>query len=291
MLNIVLPIAGRGSRFARAGYHLPKPLIPVNGQPMIELVTENVRPHQPHRLIYLCLQEHLDQTNMRSVLQRVSPGCRIVPVCQVTEGAACTVLLARDYINNDEPLMLANSDQYVDIDINDYLAEMERQHADGLIMTFLSDHPKWSYVRFDPQGKVTEVVEKQVISNDATVGIYNFRQGADFVRAAEQMIARDLRVKGEFYVAPTYNQLIGEGKRLVAYNVGREGAGMYGLGTPVDLQCFLKSQTHPCSRPTDSAYSGVTMRRARLTHVPPGYECSNYSSSTGTPEPHRCLLR
>jgi dTDP-glucose pyrophosphorylase len=240
MLNIVLPIAGRGSRFARAGYPLPKPLIPVNGQPMIELVTENVRPRQPHQFIYICLQEHLDQTDMRSVLQRVSPGCQIVPVRQVTEGAACTVLLARDYINNDEPLMLANSDQYVDLDINDYLAEMERQHADGLIMTFWSDHPKWSYVRFDPKGKVTEVVEKKVVSNEATVGIYNFRQGADFVRAADQMIARDLRVNGEFYVAPTYNQLISEGHHLAVSNVGREGAGMHGLGTPEDLNAFLQ---------------------------------------------------
>ena len=224
-----------------AGYTLPKPLIPVNGRPMIEVVTENVRPRQPHRFIYLCLQEHLDQTDMRSILKRVSPGCRIVPVHQVTEGAACTVLLARDYINNEEPLMLANSDQYVDIDINDYLAEMERQQADGLIMTFWSDHPKWSYVRFDLQRLVTEVVEKQVVSNEATVGIYNFRHGADFVRAAEQMIARNLRVNSEFYVAPAYNQLIAVGQRFATYDIGREGTGMHGLGLPADLESFCST--------------------------------------------------
>jgi NDP-sugar pyrophosphorylase family protein len=238
MLNIVLPIAGRGSRFAQAGYTLPKPLIPVNGRPMIEVVTANVRPSQPHRFIYLCLQEHLDQTDLRSTLQRVSPGCRIIPVRQVTEGAACTVLLARDHINNDEPLMLANSDQYVELDINDYLAAMEREVADGLIMTFWSDQPKWSYVRLDSQGRVTEVVEKQVVSNEATVGIYNFRRGADFVRAAEQMIARNLRVSGEFYVAPVYNQLIATGQRIATYDIGREGAGMHGLGLPADLENF-----------------------------------------------------
>ena len=240
MINIVLPIAGRGSRFVQAGYALPKPLIPVNGRPMIELVTENVRPNQPHQFIYLCLQEHLDETDMQSVLRRVSPGCEIVPVRQVTEGAACTVLLARDFIDNDVPLMLANSDQYVDIAIDDYLAAMESPPADGLIMTFHSDHPKWSYVRFDASGKVAEVVEKKVVSNEATVGIYNFRQGADFVRAADQMIAANLRVNGEFYVAPAYNQLIAAGRRLAVHNIGREGAGMHGLGVPADLEAFLR---------------------------------------------------
>jgi dTDP-glucose pyrophosphorylase len=241
MLNIVLPIAGRGSRFAKVGYTLPKPLIPVHGRPMIEVVTENIRPAQPHRFVYLCLQEHLDQTDMRAVLERVSPGCGIVPVRQVTEGAACTVLLARDYIDNDEPLMLANSDQYVDLDINDYLAELDHQAADGLIMTFWSDHPKWSYVRFDDAGRVTEVVEKRVVSNHATVGIYNFRRGRDFVRSADAMIAQNLRVNGEFYVAPAYNELIRGGQALAVHNIGREGAGMHGLGVPEDLDLFLRT--------------------------------------------------
>lgn len=240
MLNIVLPIAGRGSRFATAGYTLPKPLIPVHGRPMIEVVTENVRPAQPHRFIYLCLQEHLEGTEMRAVLERVSPGCVIVPVRQVTDGAACTVLLAKAYIDNDEPLMLANSDQFVDIDINTYLAEMERRRSDGLIMTFWSDHPKWSYVRFDDGHRVREVVEKRVVSNHATVGIYNFRRGAEFVRAAEAMIAANLRVNGEFYVAPAYNQLIAEGRSLAVYDIGREADGMYGLGIPEDLNLFLR---------------------------------------------------
>ena len=247
MLNIVLPIAGRGSRFATAGYTLPKPLIPVHGVPMIEWVTENVRPRRPHRFIYLCLQEHLDSTNLADVLNRIAPGCCIVPVRKVTEGAACTVLLAREWIDGDNPLMMANSDQFVDIDINDYLARQEAADVEGLIMTFWSDHPKWSYVRFGPDGAVTEVVEKQVISNEATVGIYNFAKGRDFVRAADRMIELNLRVNGEFYVAPTYNQLIREGKRLVVHNVGKEGAGMYGLGIPEDLEAFVSHYSRSLS--------------------------------------------
>jgi NDP-sugar pyrophosphorylase family protein len=239
MLNIVLPIAGRGSRFAVAGYTQPKPLIPVHGIPMIAAVVRNVRPRCAHRFIFVALAEHLEREAMRKALALSAPGCVIVPVERVTEGAACTVLLAREHINSDDPLMLANSDQWVDIDIDDYLASMERQRADALIMTMKADDPKWSFVGLNGQRLVTRVVEKEAISNEATVGIYNFRRGSDFVRAAEQMIAKNLRVNNEFYVAPVYNELIAEGARIAIYNVGREGAGMYGLGIPSDLEQFL----------------------------------------------------
>ena len=239
MLNIVLPIAGRGSRFAVAGYTQPKPLIPVHGIPMITAVVRNVRPRCAHRFIFVALAEHLERKGMREALALSAPGCVIVPVERVTEGAACTVLLAREHINSDDPLMLANSDQWVDIDIDDYLASMDRQRADALIMTMKADDPKWSFVGLNGQRLVTRVVEKQAISNEATVGIYNFRRGSDFVRAAEQMIAKNLRVNNEFYVAPVYNELIAEGTRIAIYNVGREGAGMYGLGIPSDLEQFL----------------------------------------------------
>ena len=245
MLNIVLPIAGRGSRFVAAGYELPKPLIPVHGVPMIELVVENVRPAVPHRFIFLALEEHLQQLGLRAALERAAPGCGIVPVAQVTEGAACTVLLARHLIDSDEPLMLANSDQWVDVQIDEYLTSMETPYADGLIMTMEAHDPKWSFVGLDAARWVTRVVEKEVISAEATVGIYNFRRGRDFVSAADQMIAQNLRVNGEFYVAPVYNELIARGARIAIHNVGRDGAGMYGLGTPADLERFL---TTPISR-------------------------------------------
>jgi dTDP-glucose pyrophosphorylase len=241
MLNIVLPIAGRGSRFAVAGYQQPKRLIPVHGAPMIAAVVRNVRPSGPHRFIFVALAEHLEHAGMREALEAAAPGCVIVPVSKVTEGAACTVLLAKDYINNDDALMLANSDQWVDIDINRYLDAMDEQRADGLIMTMKADDPKWSFVGLDRFNYVTKVVEKQVISDEATVGIYNFRRGRDFVRAAEHMIAKNLRVNNEFYVAPVYNELIEEGARIAIYNVGQEGAGMYGLGIPSDLDLFLRN--------------------------------------------------
>ena len=234
-------MAGRGSRFSSAGYELPKPLIPVHGHPMIRLVINNLRPRQPYRFIFLCLKEHIEKHGIGSQLKIWEPGCEIVIVDRVTEGAACTVLLAKKLINNGDSLMIANSDQWVDTDINSYLDNMDTLNLDGLIMTMWADDPKWSFVRLDGQDRVKEVVEKKVISNEATVGIYNFRRGADFVAAAEKMIEKGLRVNGEFYVAPVYNELISSGQIIGYYNIGSVGAGMYGLGIPDDLNLFINS--------------------------------------------------
>jgi len=238
MLNIVIPMAGRGSRFAVAGYPDPKPLIPIENIPMIRWIIANLRPTQAHRFIFVCLEEHLQQYGLEEKLAQWSPGCKVVPVSAVTEGAACTVLLARDFIDNDDALMIANSDQWVDVAIDDYLLAMGNAQADGWIMTMTANDPKWSFLRFDDEGNITEVVEKQVVSNEATVGIYNFAKGSDFVRAADGMIAQDFRVNGEFYVAPVYNGLVAEHKKIGYYSIGSEADGMYGLGIPEDLRLF-----------------------------------------------------
>ncbi len=234
MLNIVIPMAGRGSRFAKAGYELPKPLIDVNGRPMIEVVTRNIAPKCEHRFIYICQQEHLEKYALAEKLEKISPNCAIVTVDHITEGAACTVLLAEKYIDNDEPMMIANSDQFVDTDINEYLSAMGG--SDGLIMTMPADDPKWSFIKYD-DGYVTMVREKEVISNEATVGIYNYAKGSDFVKYAKQMIRKNIRVNNEFYVAPVYNEMIDDGKKIVFKDVGEK---MHGLGTPEDLEEFLQ---------------------------------------------------
>ncbi len=249
MIQIVVPMAGKGSRFANAGFTVPKPLIPIGGKPMIQWVIENVTPSQPHQFTFICLNEHLERfPEVPDTLHTLCPGCHIVTVNEVTEGAACTVLLAKEYINNDDRLMIANADQFVELDIDTYLAELDRQQAAGLIMTFDADHPKWSYCRMNELGTVSEVVEKQVVSNEATVGIYNFRRGADYVRAAEHMIKRGLRVNNEFYVAPTYNQLIEEGGKIVVMRTGHEYYGMYGLGVPEDLEFFKATDLYEQGR-------------------------------------------
>lgn len=234
-------MAGRGSRFADAGFTDPKPLIKFGGRPMIQWVIENIRPNRAHRFIFLCLADHLVRyPRLRVEMETLCPGCIIIPIDQVTEGAACTVLLARTYIDNADPLMIANSDQYVEINIDDYLQTLDDQQAAGLIMTFWADHPKWSYCRMRPDGTVSEVVEKKVISNEATVGIYNFAHGRDYVAAADKMVDCNLRVNGEFYVAPTYNLLIERNARIITMRIGKGAEGMHGLGTPEDLSRFME---------------------------------------------------
>jgi NDP-sugar pyrophosphorylase family protein len=241
MLNIVIPMAGLGSRFAQQGYDLPKPLIPVLGVPMIRLVIANIAPARPHRFVFICQKKHVEAYRLRGELLDWAPGSVVIEIDGLTEGAACTVLCARDAIQSDDPMMIANSDQYVEVDIDDYLAAQDQPGVDGLIMTMRADDPKWSFAELDAKGDVRRVVEKQVISPHATVGIYNFKKGSDFVRAADEMIARNDRVNGEFYVAPVYNELAGWGRRIRTYEIGSEGQGMHGLGIPSDLEKFLAS--------------------------------------------------
>jgi dTDP-glucose pyrophosphorylase len=239
MINIVIPMAGAGTRFINAGYADPKPLISIHGMPMIRLVIHNLTPRQAHRFIFICQQAHVDAYGLREKFAAWAPGSTLLCIDGLTEGAACTVLTAKDLINTDAPLMIANSDQYVDIDIDDYLAQIRHQNLDGLIMTMHADDKKWSYVGFSDDGTVDRVVEKQVISNEATVGIYNFGCGSSFVHAAETMIANRERVNNEFYVAPAYNIMIRQGKRIGICNIGSVNDGMYGLGVPQDLNTFL----------------------------------------------------
>jgi NDP-sugar pyrophosphorylase family protein len=240
VIRIVIPMAGRGSRFEAAGYERPKPLIEIHGVPMIDVVVRNLALQVPHQFIFLPLRQHLDRYDLLGHLHAIAPGCEVVPVEETTQGAACTILLARHLIEDDGPLLLANSDQYLDIDLNGFVADLEMRHLDGLIMTFPANHPKWSYVRVDPAGLVREVAEKQPISKHATTGVYLFRRGRDFVRAARRMVERDFRVHGEFYTAPVYNDLIAEGARVGIYEIAPEGEAMFGMGTPEDLEAFLR---------------------------------------------------
>lgn len=239
MLNIVIPMAGHGSRFQQAGYKDPKPLIPVHGVPMIRTVIDNLRPDCEHKFFFLCQSAHISDYPLESILREAAPGCEIQTLDRVTAGAACTVLLASDGIDNDQPLMIANCDQWIDSSITQYLDHGMRDGVDAFLMTMQDDSPKWSYVKRDEQGQITGVIEKEVVSDEATVGIYNFARGADFVAAAKDMIRENDRSKNEFYVAPVYSRLIRAGQRVETVSIGDAGHVMHGLGTPDDLEAFL----------------------------------------------------
>lgn len=239
MLNIVIPMAGRGSRFQDAGYAFPKPLIEIRGKTMIEIVINNLKPKDEHKFIFICQKEHYEKFDLYNVLKNATDNkFEVIQIDGVTEGAACTVLTSQKYINNNDELLIANSDQFIETNINDFLKTGRKHEHDGMIMTFPSSHPKWSYARTDENGLVIEVAEKKVISNKATVGIYYFKNGCDFVKAAQHMIEKNIRFNNEFYVCPTYNELILENKKIGVYDIDIEQ--MHGLGTPEDLNIFLK---------------------------------------------------
>ena len=230
-MNIIVPMAGAGSRFEKAGFTFPKPLIEVKGQPMIAKVVENL--NLQGRYIFLVQKAHYEQYDLKNLLNLIAPGCEIVQINELTEGAACTVLKARDLINNNEPLIISNSDQW--IKWNSFETISSFNNVDGGILTFKSVHPKHSFAKVDGDGFVTEVAEKNPISSDATVGIYHWKRGSDFVKYADQMIEKNIRTNNEFYVCPVYNEAFKDGLKVKASLVDE----MWGMGTPEELNNFL----------------------------------------------------
>ena len=235
-MNVLIPMAGAGSRFEQAGYTFPKPLIDVNGKPMIQRVVDNLNIDARH--IFIVQKSHYEKYALKHMLNLIAPNCEIVQVEGMTEGAACTTLLAKEFINNDEPLVLANSDQYVQWDSNQFMYSAMADDIDGSILTFEATHPKWSYARLNNDGFVVEVAEKKPISKHATVGVYFWRRGSDYVRSAESMINKNIRVNNEFYVCPVYNEALLDGARVKTFHIDK----MWGLGTPEDLDIFLKHE-------------------------------------------------
>jgi len=234
-LNVLIPMAGAGRRFEKAGYTFPKPLIEVRSKLMIQAVVENLNIEANY--IYVIQKAHSEKYNLGTLLNLITPGCTIVKVDGITEGAACTALLAKEYINKDTPLFFANSDQLIEWNSNEFMYKMNETNADGGIVTFTATHPKWSFAKVNENGFVTEVAEKNPISDIATVGLYYWKYGSDFVRYAEQMIRKGARVNNEFYVCPVFNQAIEDGKQIRTFAVSK----MWGLGTPEDLNYYLKN--------------------------------------------------
>jgi len=236
-VNVLIPMAGAGSRFKNAGYKLPKPLIPVFGKPMIQQVVDNL--NIDGNFIFVVQKQHYEEYNLGVLLPLIAPECKIVIAEDLTEGAACTTLLAKDLINNDYHLLIANSDQYVEWDSCDFMYSMISKNVDGQILTFIDDerNPKWSFVKLNEKDLVVEVAEKNPISNIATVGIYAYNRGYEYVKYAESMISQNIRFNNEFYVCPVYNEYIKDGKNISV----RYCKKMWGIGTPQDLNHFLEN--------------------------------------------------
>ncbi len=238
MINIVIPMAGEGSRFSEAGYKKPKPFIDVDGSPMIKKVLDNLK-YKDASYILIAQKKHLLEE--QQLVKEINNLYNVtwVTIEQLTEGTACTVLFARELLNNDTPLLIANSDQIVDGGIGGLVDDAIERKLDGSILCFKDDErdPKWSFAKVDENMLVTEVREKEPISDCATVGIYYFGKGCIFVDAAIDMIVRNERVNNEFYTCPVYNQMIQKKLNIGVFMIDQKR--MHGIGTPSDLLQYL----------------------------------------------------
>jgi dTDP-glucose pyrophosphorylase len=234
--NIVVPMAGRGSRFQEQGYTDSKPFIDVNGKPMIQRVVENlnIEFNSEYKFVILCQEQDYQRYDFSFFEDIVGhDNIEIIRLNGTTEGAACTLLEAKPFIDNDVPMLSFNTDQMIDYDVDKTFFTF--QQYDGAIPCFWGDSEDWSYAKIDEVGCVTEVAEKKVISNHATAGYYYWSKGSDFVKYAEEMIEADDRVNNEFYVAPVYNYAVKDGKKITVTYVDK----VYELGTPEYLERYL----------------------------------------------------
>ena len=238
MLQIIIPLGGKASRFQERGYTFPKPLIEIGSRSMIEVVLENLAPPKPHQYTFICRKEHLAQFYLGDMLRLLAPGARILPLEQDTAGALCSVLLAIDELDLDEEILIANGDQFISGGLAAFYEACRQPGIDGCILTFTATHPRWSFVKTDAAGLVTATAEKKPISKQATVGIYYFRKARDLFESAEKMIVKGLTTSGQFYVCPVFNELILAGKKITTHHL--PAGTMNSLGTPEDLDLFLK---------------------------------------------------
>ena len=207
---------------------------------MIQLVIENLKPKTQHKFILICKKEHNDKYSITQVFNNATKGNHeTIQLYAPTQGAACSVLTAVDFINNDSELIIANGDQIIDVDINKFINFCRNSKADGVILTFNSQHPRWSYARVGKKGIVLETAEKKVISDKATVGIYYFKKGSFFVQSAFSMLQKNIRFNNDFYVCPVYNEMILLGKKIISWEIKQEQ--MHSLGMPEDLNSYLHS--------------------------------------------------
>jgi NDP-sugar pyrophosphorylase family protein len=236
-LNIVMPMAGLGSRFRDAGYSVPKPLIDVQGRPMYAWATESLPLNRSTRLIFILLASQPECPALtRDIQQRYAKHSPVVlTVPELTDGQAITVLRARELINHDEPLLIHNADTAFEVD-QSWVEQAWRGQLDGALLVFESNEKRWSFSRENADGTVAEVREKEVISPWATTGTYWFRRGADFVRAAEARFHSGKREASEYYVGPLYNDLIVAGGKVRNFPIRK----LFCFGTPEDLRATLR---------------------------------------------------
>jgi len=230
--NLVIPIAGKGTRFISKDYVLPKPLILIDNKSIVEWTMRCID-NSECNTIFIVRKDHVVNFNIDGYLRsRFGDDVIIVETDKITDGAVCSVLLAEEYIDNDLPLILHCSDMFFEPKF-----KPRPIIGDGLILTFKSNSTNYSYVVTDDHGVVKQTAEKQVISQNAAVGVYYYKKGSDFVRLAKEMIKRDMRTNGEFYICPLYNLFVEHNMIVHTEAVDK----MHIFGTNDELQFFVNN--------------------------------------------------
>jgi dTDP-glucose pyrophosphorylase len=230
VLNLVVPIAGPQTAFNESRYGYSKNLIEVQGRPLIEHIYGKLRTLGPKSMTFIVRQDECARFHLDDVIRLLEPKANVVITDGETGGAACTVLLAIDHIARDEPLVIANGDQVIHRGLADAIHYFRFSDLDGGVVVFPSIHPRWSYVRVDKDGQVTEAAEKRPISRHATAGVYYYRRGGDFIDAAMDMIRKNAAVNEQYYVCPAFNEMILANRRVGIYQIERDL--YFSLSTP-----------------------------------------------------------
>lgn len=235
----MIPMAGLGSRFSSAGYQIPKPLLPIHGVPMYQIVLANLFHPSIETITLACPRSWDLAAGIKRASGQLGIPINLIEVDSVTDGPARTVALAAALLDPSSPVVTANSDQYLDASLGLFYSSLAERKSEGLVLCMKDDDPKWSYVQTSSDGRVTKVREKEVISNQATVGVYGFASAALMLEAFDSMFRVEDRTNGEFYVAPSYNHLISRGCDIRAIGLGEVGSIMHGLGVPDDYEAFM----------------------------------------------------
>lgn len=241
-MKIVIPMAGRGSRFANSGMNLPKPLIPVAGKPMVAWALESLQGLAYSQIIFVALAEHEAQYGVSALLRSFAgPSAQVILIDGVTAGQLCTVLAARALIDSDEDVLIASSDTYV---VSNLVQDIAKRATDcrGMISVVNLPGEHWSFARTDSAGQVVEVAEKTRISDHASTGLYYFASGSEFVQVADEMIRNQEKTRGEYYVIPVYQKYIQRGWQ-VGISLATQ---VWDMGTPVALAAFGQHLSSEC---------------------------------------------
>ena len=239
--NIIVPMAGRGQRWIDAGYTFPKPLIEIENKPMIELVLKNI--NLEGNYIFICLKEHIEKFSLDTVLKNLKPDCKIISIDEITDGAASTILKAKDMISKDDPIIVANCDQLIDWSSSRFIDFINKKNPDGALVTYTSTHPRNSFVKTNEENQVIEIAEKKPISDIANAGIFYSKSGKDMILAIENMINKNIRTNNEFFLSTAFNEYDLKKSKILTYHVKE----VKSMGTPEELENSRKTNWNKTS--------------------------------------------